>query len=475
MPGYAPGATVASSRLLEAIGRPSLRHRLPGLAQRLAVLVLAAMAAVGLPLPAAAAPIEIYEHFTMIDGRGGAAQPDAAMAVSAGRIIWVGQAAAVPDWAGSTIVDLSGKFVIPGLIDAHVHLGNTIGLDQDEKFYTRENVERDLALYASFGVTTVASMGTDKDIVFQIRREQHESAPRVARLFTAGQGLVFKGGYGGVPGVNHPVDTPEAAIAEVDAQADKSADYIKLWLDDDFGRLPKMPAAISQAIITEAHRRGLHAYAHIFYLEDAKRLVGQGIDGFVHTVRDKPIDAELIAAMRLHGVVQESGTLSREDSLVQFGRDAPEFRDPFFKQAMSPETLSRLKSLQRRETIRVSPTYPKLEQSDVQAMANMKALAAAGIPFGMGTDSGPPGRFGGYFAHWELARLVQAGLSPAQALYLATGASARILGAGEIGTLEQSKWADFVVLTADPLANILNTRKIAAVYIAGRQVPSIRP
>ena len=450
----------------ETAARRGRRARLTGR------LLTATAGAIGLfaALPALAETL-VVKNFTLIDGRGGAAEPNSAMVVEDGRIVWVGPSTQAP--ANADAVDLTGKYVIPGLIDTHIHMGNVHDLTQDERFYTTENVEADLKTYASYGFTTVAVMGTDKDSVFAVRNAERAGRPTMTRLFTAGQGIVFRGGYGGVPGVNRPVANAKEAATEVDAQAAKGADYIKFWLDDELATMPKMPPEISKAVIDAAHRHGLRVFAHIFYLEDAKRLAAQGVDGFVHSVRDKPIDKQLTDAMKEKGIVQVAATLSREAAMFAYAKPAPQLNDPFFQQSLSAEALRLLASPERQKTVASSPAYPRLPAFFDMAMANLKRESAAGVHYGLGTDSGPPGRVAGYSGHWEMELMVKDGFTPGQAIQAATEYGAEVLGAKDLGTLERAKWADFVVLDANPLQDIRNTRKINSVYIAGRKVRSV--
>jgi imidazolonepropionase-like amidohydrolase len=413
------------------------------------------------------------KNFTLIDGSGAPPRPGAAVIIAAdGRIEWVGESARLKAPAGAKVLDLQGKFVMPGLIDDHVHLGLVHGLTQDVDFYTKDLVEEQLKTYAAYGVTTVLVLGTDKDLIFDIRRAQRAGRPGVARVFTTGQGLVYKGSYGGVPKLNQPVATPQEARDEVDRQARKGVDLIKFWVDDEFGTLPvRMPPEVSQAIIERAHQHHLKAVAHIFYLDNARTLVTQGVDGLAHSVRDKPVDESFLQSMKQHGTWQMAETLSREASFT-YAR-LPFIDDPFFNRAISPPVLQELTSPQRAAKLEAAPLFARYKSVLDMAMTNTTREVRAGVPYGMGTDSGPSGRFGGYFAHWELQLMVQAGLTPLQALTAATGGNAKFIGAADLGTVAPHKWADLLVLDRDPVADIHNTRTVRAVYVAGREVPTI--
>jgi imidazolonepropionase-like amidohydrolase len=444
----------------------------PGLS---AILLVAALgvACGRTAAPPPAGDTLVLRNFTLIDGTDRSPVPDAAMVVESGRVSWVGAASELRAPDDATTRDLNGAFVMPGLIDLHGHLGNTVDLVQDRKFHTRDSVEKDLKIYASYGVTTVLSMGTDQDTIFPVRDTQKGGRPSMARVYTAGQGLMLRGGYGGLAGVNNAVGTPDEAAAEVNAQIDKGVDIVKLWLDSELGTMPPMPPAMSQAIIDAAHRRDRRVVAHVFYLEDAKRLVEQGIDGFVHSVRDQPVDQALIDGMKQRNIWQVAATLSREAVMFAYGSTPAFASDPFFTRGVSAATLDLIRSPERQKTIASGPNFKKYPAFFEQAKANLKKLADAGIPYGAGTDAGPPGRFPGYSAHWELELMVEAGLTPQQTITAATQRAAEFLKAGDLGSLAPGKWADFVVLAADPLTDIRNTRTVRAVYMAGAEVPSI--
>jgi len=436
-----------------------------------AVRLAATLLALTAILPAVQAAT-VLRDFTLIDGTGRNPVPGSALIVDGGRIAWVGPATQLRIPAGADVVDLKGKFVTPGLIDNHVHVGLVRDVAQDIEFYSRESVEQQLRTYAAYGVTAVQVLGTDKDLIFEIRADQRKAQPETARVYTAGQGLVFKGSYGGVPGLNQPVANEAEARRAVDEQVAKGVDFIKLWVDDEFGDLPsRMPAEISKAIIEQAHKHRLRAIAHIFYLDNAKTLVAQGVDGFAHSVRDQPVDRALLDAMKKQGTAQMAATLSREASFTY--KKLPFLDDPFFNRSITPAAYATLTSAERQQKLAAAKHFAQYPGVLETALNNTRREIAAGVTYGVGSDSGPTGRFTGYFLHWELQLMVQAGLTPLQVLTAATGNNAKLIGAKDLGTIEPRKLADLVVFDADPSADIRNTRTIHSVYIAGKSVPTI--
>jgi imidazolonepropionase-like amidohydrolase len=419
-----------------------------------------------------AGEIRVLRNFTLIDGTGREPRPSAAMIIKEGRIEWLGPASQLKVPPSAEVVDLSGQYVMPGIINLHGHIGNTVDLTQDKKFFTRENIERNLRTYASYGVTTVLSMGTDQDLIFKLREEQRAGRPTMTRIYTAGQGFIYKGGYGGLAGVNQGLADVVEVKPAVDAQAGKHVDIIKLWMDDHLGTAKKMPYDLADAIIDAAHQDHLRVTAHIFYLPDAQHLVDRGVNGLAHSVRDKPVDDALIKAMKRNETWQMAATLSREASMFIYGQTPPFVDDPFFNRSVSSKVIETLKSASYQAKIRSDPEFSRYRGFLNTAEKNLKRLADAGVKYGFGTDTGPPGRFPGYFEHWEMELMVEAGLSPMQVLTAATRNSAEFLWAKDLGTLEAKKWADLIILDKNPLEDIKNTRRIRAVYIAGNKVDS---
>jgi imidazolonepropionase-like amidohydrolase len=429
-----------------------------------AVLFVASL----VPVPLGA-ELKVLKNFTLIDGNGGPPASGMAFIIDNGRIQWVGPAAQLRAPKAAEVIDLSGKYVMPGIIDLHVHLGATVDLDQRADLLTEANTEKDLKTYASYGVTAVLSMGTDKDIVIAMRDKQRAGRPTEARIFTAGEGFVFKGAYGGLAGVNRGIANTADVDAAVAVLAAKKVDIVKLWMDDHLGELLKMPYAVAKHIIDDAHKSNLLVSAHVFYLADAKVLTNDGVNGFAHMVRDRPVDAELINTMKKHGTWQQAATLSREASMFAYGKTPAFANDPFFTRGVSARVVSTLKSPEYQARIAGDPHFRRYPEFLENAEKNLKRLADAGIPYGVGTDAGPPGRFPGYAEHWEMELLVEAGLTPSQAIQAATRNGAQFLKAKDLGTLEKSKWADLIVLDKNPLADIKNTRTIHSVYIAGNR------
>ena len=423
-----------------------------------------------------AADVLVLSNFTLIDGNEGAAVPNSALVATDGRITWVGPASELKAPAGASVQDLSGKFVIPGLIDLHTHVSNSDVQRQDPvKFFTREGVTGDLQLYARYGTTSVVSQGTDqKPLVYEMRDEQRKGRPTVARLFTAGRGFTVKDGFptnpGNVPGIPYEPSTPAEAAAQMEELAKEQPDVVKIWVDDRFGDFKKTPIEISRAIIDVAHKHGIKVVAHVFYLSDAKQLVAAGLDAFGHSVRDRAVDAELIRAMKERGT-WVIPTLYREWATFKFEEPNQLLNDPFFARALDAQQQAVLKSPEYHKALTGDKYFPRYPGILKTAIENLKRLADAGVPIGYGTDSGVLTRFEGFGEHMELELMVEAGMTPAQVIGAATKRSAEFLGQEKhLGTLERGKWADLIVLGADPLANIRNSRQIDAVYIAGNKV-----
>jgi imidazolonepropionase-like amidohydrolase len=422
------------------------------------------------------AETRVFQGFALFDGTGKAPVANAALVVTDGRIVYAGPSAAMPKPpAGAETVNLAGKFVMPGLINLHCHLGNTKALGQDPKNFTRANVNEQLAVYAKNGVTAVLSMGSDQPLVFTMRAEQRAGRPATTRIFTAGRGFTGKNGYPtlapGMKGVPYEVETEAQVVEAVKTEAGKKVDMLKIWVDDHLGRDVKIPGKLSAAIIREGRKFGIPTSAHVFYLADAKELVAAGLHGLGHSVRDKDVDGELIRLMKSKGAWLSATTLTREYSVFTYVKGAPFVNDPWFVRSVDKADLATIQTDEFKKKMAADHTWPRY-QDEFFAMAqkNLKRLADAGVNIGFGTDSGPPARFPGYFEHLEMQFMAESGLTPMQILTAATRRSAEFLGAAkDLGTLEKGKWADFVVMGKSPLENIKNSRTVEQTWVAGNR------
>ncbi len=373
-----------------------------------------------------------------------------------GRIEASGDSVAVP--VDAQFVDVSGKTIIPGLINAHGHVNNVRGLEADPSFYTEAHIENQLALYARYGVTTVFSLGGGGPTGVAVRDRSTQDLDH-ARLYLAGPVIT--------------AESPEEAIERVNAVADTGVDIIKIRVDDNLGGSQKMPPDVYTAVIDAAHARDLRTAAHLYYLDDAKQLLAAGADLIAHSVRDEAVDEELTTLLKEHDVCY-CPTLMREVSTFVYESRPDWFDDPFFLREADPAVIDELSSPAYQERVQNSRTAPIYKEALQRAKTNLKSLADAGVGIAMGTDTGPAGRFQGFFEHKELELMVEAGLTPLQTIVASTGAAARCMQIDDnLGSLSPGKWADFVVLGANPLDDIRNTREIESVWIRGNQVPGI--
>lgn len=394
-------------------------------------------------------PVTAFTGATVWDGTGAPPIADATILVADGRILSVSAGGEAPE--GATTVDLSGRYVIPGLINTHGHVnGLWAGVDAPSE---RDELAADLTLYARYGVTTVNSLGDEAPLI-ALRDASTGHEPR-ARVYASGPVIADV--------------EPAAAAATARANADAGADWLKLRVDDNLGSSAKMPWDAVQAVLDVGDERGIPVATHLFYLEDAKRLLEMGTGMIAHSVRDRPVDAEFVSALETSGICYVP-TLTREVSTFAYADDPDFLTDPFFQAEAHPAQLARVTAPDFVARMAESSAAAGYRVALEQASENVKTLVDQGLPVAMGTDSGPNGRFPGYFEHLELWMMVDAGITPEQALLSATSVAAGCLGDDDIGTLEQGRWADFLVLDENPLDDIRATRSLSAVYLAGAQL-----
>jgi len=410
----------------------------------LAIVLMASCA----PREKSAEPASIaLINATIIDGTGSNPIIGGVLIIQNKRIKAVGSKENTPVPDNATVIDLQGKFIIPGLINAHGHVGEVKGIEGGH--YSKENVVDNLEIYARYGITTVVSLGGDKQEAESVRAVNDTTPDKHARLYIAGE-------------VINDVPT-------VDSNKALGVDWMKIRVDDNLGTSQKMSEETYKAIIARSHELGYKIATHMYYLDDAKKLLQAGSDMMAHSVRDKPVDEEFIKLMKDRNVCY-CPTLTRELSTFVYEQTPAWFNDPFFTKEYDTITIQPLKDPGRQEQVRNSKNAQTYKKQLPVAMANLKTLSDQGIPIVFGTDSGVPTRFPGYFEHIEMAMMAEAGLTPMQILTSATRTAADCMDLKDVGTLQEGKWADFIVLNADPLGDIKNTRSIESVWIGGQAI-----
>jgi imidazolonepropionase-like amidohydrolase len=397
-----------------------------------AFLSTVALAFAGLVAPANA-QVTAYEGARIIVGDGRAPIENGTVVVDGAKITQVGPAAGVQVPAGAARVNLGGKTVMPDLIDTHTHLSQT-----------KEGLVQDLKRRAYYGVSATMSMGTaETEAELQMRGL---TEPGMARLYT-----VYRGITRPEPGrTTGPiwVNTEAEARKAVQDLAAKKVDMVKIWIDDRDGKYQKMTPALYGAAIDEAHKVGLRTTAHIFTLEDAKGALRAGIDAFAHSVRDRDIDDEFLALVKARPNLVVNPNLPDRGVKVDVS---------WLQASLSPADMAKVNE--------ANTDRPKAQEFYGIQARNTGKLAAAGVKIVLGTDGNTP-----WAPHVEMADMVAAGMTPMQVIVASTKNAAEFLKIADAGTLEAGKSADFIVLDANPLDDITNTRKISAVYLRGAAV-----
>ena len=417
--------------------------------------------------------VTVFRGALLIVGDDSEPISDAAFVVRGSSFASLGRSRDIDTPSGARIVDLTGKTVMPALIDAHSHIGYMRDLTSGPENYTRENILDHMHRFAYYGVAASQSMGTDFGVLpFELRDEilagQH---PDAARFLTAGRGLapLDEISAGNMRHAAYVVTTEEGARADVRELASRGVSLIKFWLTNREGQVRPLAPNLYAAIIDEAHLRGMRVMVHATEIEHAKSALRAGVDVFGHMIAD--VDDELIELFRAR---PKTAVL-----LAQVGRrtiHAP-YLDP--PEPALAETVSAAQIARLRERIASTPAaqLARAQQDWTETALDIMRLHRAGVRIAIGSDGGGQGgdRFIGFTAHTELENMVAAGMTPGEAIVAGTSNGAEVLGlADELGTVAVGKSADFIVLDANPLEDITHSRKIDSVYLRGREVDRAR-
>ena len=436
---------------------------------------LAWLAVTASPLAQSPSSAVLFEGGRLLIGDASPVIERGAFLVDGGRIRAVGAAGTVAAPPGARRVDLTGRTVMPAMVNVHVHLGYEGYTSWGAANHTAANVHDHLLREAFYGVaatTTVGSSPTAQVLAFQ-RAQRAGASPGASRLLFMPGIAPPEGGPDHILReatealhVVHEVTTPAEARTAVRGMAAQGLGHVKIWVDDRNGTYPKLAPDVYEAVIDEAHTRKMVVHAHAIQADDQKAVLAAGADVLVHMVQRQSLDDALLGLVKA----------KRPYWATVIGLGDPTALctpDPFFEQAVPPSVVARIRATTERRPLVPScgPLPATAADRERQMAINFPRMLAAGARVVLATDTGiQPGHTFGSGEHVELARWVQLGMTPADAIVAATSRPAALMGQQDLGALAAGKRASFIVLEANPLENILHTRRIVDVYLDGLRI-----
>jgi imidazolonepropionase-like amidohydrolase len=447
-----------------------------------AIMAMAVGVAIGIPTPFAQPTLNpsgpgmlVVRGATVIDGTGGSARTATDVFVRDGRIVEVGRRLTVP--SGTREVDAAGAWVVPGLIDVHVHLDTPMvfQVTDDEKARILDHNPR---AFLYNGVTTVLNVSSAPEWIFELRSRQQDGRVLSPRIFATGRSITPEGGWGSRHG--GALTDGAGARAAVKQYIDMGADAIKLIVEDGLGHsgtYTEVSDEMLRAAADEAMKAKRPVVVHAINLHEYKRALAIRPRAIIHGLEDPvPAGDSLVADLKAAGVFV-APTLSLWDAFNSHERHPERFEDAALSGSVPPFLLANMRrpdyrAVEKKRFLDVArmDAYTWADRHMPIFKANTLAMHKAGVKIAVGTDAGGPVgyNFQGYNTIREMELLVEAGLSPMDVLVAATRTGAELIGADDrLGTIAPGKLADLVILDANPLTDIRNIRRIRTVVLGG--------
>lgn len=412
----------------------------------------------------------LIENVTLIDGTGRPPQPGVSVLVDGDKIALV-RDHALKAPMGATVVDGRGKFLIPGLIDTHIHLeGGRKGAMGGQRVLTvdKDTGRRMLHGYLYSGVTAVYDCGNNPDFILAMRDDERSGRMISPRIFATGHLITRTAGYA-ASGGGAAIDTYEQGIKSLDALFPKKPDLVKFVLATrNVGGsdvpLPALDEDVLRRLIRYTNEHGFPTTIHAVDAGAQRAAVYAGIDALAHPVYMTETDDTLAPLIAAKGLVVVSSLVVLQN-IVSVARDPSFFDQPLFKAVMAPEDLAFFRDAEHKRYRAIA--MDKWGEAALRmGSTNVRKLYDAGATIAMGTD-----RTFGPYVHWELELLAGLGIPPIEVIRMATLNAAKYIRKDRtLGSIEEGKIADLVLLDADPTADIRNSKRIRAVIVGGRMI-----